>query len=43
MKDAAAKAVAIRQNMERLRQLRLAKEAGDLRAKSAKVSSGAKS
>jgi len=43
MKDAAAKAVAIRQNMERLRQLRLAKEAADLHAKSAKASSGAKS
>ncbi len=42
MKDAAAKAVAIRENMARLRQLRLAKEAADLRAKTAKVNSGGK-
>lgn len=35
MKDAAAKALAVRENMVRLRQLRLAKEAADLCAKTA--------
>ncbi len=42
MKEVAAKAVAIRENMARLRQLRLAREAADLRAKRAKASAGGK-